>query len=46
MVMRLTLAAIAAFCVLAWDVGRNHGYYTRHLNAHLDDIGRQIRRAI
>ncbi len=45
-VMRLTLAAIVAFSFLAWDIGRNHGYYTRHLNAHFDDLGRQIRRMI
>jgi hypothetical protein len=43
MVMRLTLAAIVVFGFLAWDMSRNHGYSTRHINAHLDDIGRQIR---
>jgi hypothetical protein len=44
--MRLTLAAIVALSFLAWDIGRNHGYYTRHFNAYLDDIGRQISRTI
>ena len=43
MVMRLTFAAIVVFGFLAWDMSRNHGYYTRHINAHLDDIGRKIR---
>ena len=28
------------FGFLAWDIGRNHGYYTRQINAYLDDIGR------
>jgi hypothetical protein len=42
-VMRLTLVGIFVFGFLAWDIGRNHGYYTRHINAHLDNIGRQIR---
>ena len=36
--MRLTLAAIVVFGFLAWDMSRNHGYYTRHINAHLDDV--------
>lgn len=42
--MRLTLAAIVAFVLLAWDMSRNNGYYTRHINAYLEDIGREIRR--
>jgi hypothetical protein len=45
-VMRLTLTAIIALGFLAWDTSRNHGYYTRQLNAYLDDFGREVRRLI
>ena len=46
MVMRLTVVVIFVFGFLAWGMSRNHGYYTRHLNAYLDDIGRLVRRGV
>ena len=36
--MRFALAAVAAFALLAWDIGRNNGHYTRQLHDSLDDI--------
>lgn len=42
--MRLTLMAIFVFGFLAWDMSRNHGHYTRHFSAYLDDLGRELRR--
>jgi hypothetical protein len=41
--MRPAFVAFLVFCVLVWDMTKNHGHYSRLISASLDDAARQVR---
>ena len=41
--MRPVLAAVFVFLLLAWDITKNHGYYTHIISASLEDTARLVR---